>query len=316
MKKNGIALSVVTCHYGPHEQLYRLLHSLEKQSVAFDDFEWVVVDDGSPDGPPPFFSAYSGPLNIQSVPLKKNHGRSAARNAGWKKASGKIILFLDSDMELSRTAIESLKRDVERTRGVVVARLNPHPSLPKTAYLRYYHSRGGNKLPPGAELPGKYFTTGAVALEKKWLRRTGGFDESMKSWGGEDLELGLKLEKLDAPIFFSKRVLIYHFHDKDWPEIEKMYEIYGKETIPLLIDKYPGVERSLTLSLLYDKRTPFTRKWYCQKIVKIALKPIFYNFIRYLTTKYPAFAWPDIIFDYLVYYLYSTNYRKAGVHCG
>ncbi len=66
-------------------------------SQNFEDWEAVLVDDGSPDNCPALCDDYAKKDNRIKVIHKANGGLSDARNAGISAASGKYILFLDSD---------------------------------------------------------------------------------------------------------------------------------------------------------------------------------------------------------------------------
>jgi glycosyltransferase involved in cell wall biosynthesis len=60
----------------------------------FDDYELIVVDDGSGDDTPAILSAYGNKITVLR---QSNKGVSAARNHGIEAASGQLIAFLDSD---------------------------------------------------------------------------------------------------------------------------------------------------------------------------------------------------------------------------
>lgn len=66
-------------------------------SQKFEDWETVLVDDGSPDNCPSLCDDYAKKDKRIKVIHKQNGGLSDARNAGISAASGKYILFLDSD---------------------------------------------------------------------------------------------------------------------------------------------------------------------------------------------------------------------------
>lgn len=62
-------------------------------SQDFDDFELIVVDDGSTDSTFELLKSYPNVFVIR----QEHRGVSAARNAGIKQASGRFVAFLDSD---------------------------------------------------------------------------------------------------------------------------------------------------------------------------------------------------------------------------
>lgn len=80
--------------------LYNRAHLIAEtvQSVldqSFQDFEIIIVDDGSSDNPRPVIEAI-GDCRIKLIE-QENKGGSAARNTGIEAATGKYIAFLDSD---------------------------------------------------------------------------------------------------------------------------------------------------------------------------------------------------------------------------
>jgi glycosyltransferase involved in cell wall biosynthesis len=68
------------------------LESVLKQT--FDDYEIIVVDDGSSDGTREWLSSSQGNIRVVS---QDNRGPGAARNRGAKHATGRYFAFLDSD---------------------------------------------------------------------------------------------------------------------------------------------------------------------------------------------------------------------------
>ena len=74
-------------------------------SQTFDDFEILVVDDGSTDDTGKVVRGLGDP-RIRLIALARNQGPAAARNAGIAAARGELISFLDSDDEYLPTFLE------------------------------------------------------------------------------------------------------------------------------------------------------------------------------------------------------------------
>ena len=89
------AVSVIVPVYKVEAYLDRCVESILRQT--FDDFEIILVDDGSPDKSPEMCDAWAEKDARIQVIHKENGGASAARNAGLRSAAGQFIAFVDSD---------------------------------------------------------------------------------------------------------------------------------------------------------------------------------------------------------------------------
>lgn len=84
--------SIITPVYNRNDlRLVRCLESIDRQQCK--DYEHIVVDDGSKDGPLDVVSSFPRTKLIKI----EHRGRIAARNAGMRAASGDWICWLDSD---------------------------------------------------------------------------------------------------------------------------------------------------------------------------------------------------------------------------
>jgi glycosyltransferase involved in cell wall biosynthesis len=88
-------LSVVIPTYQSEKYILRAIRSLLNQNWNKDNFEIIVVDDGSSDNT---FKVIEGVFDkIKYIKNSRNLGLSAARNTGIRNAKGRFITFLDSD---------------------------------------------------------------------------------------------------------------------------------------------------------------------------------------------------------------------------
>lgn len=87
--------SIIIPCYKVEKYLRQCVDSVLVQT--FEDYEVIIVDDGSPDGCPAICDEYAIKDNRVKVIHKENGGLSDARNAGLDVAHGEYVMFLDSD---------------------------------------------------------------------------------------------------------------------------------------------------------------------------------------------------------------------------
>ena len=87
--------SIIIPIYNTEKELHRCVDSVLAQ--RFEDFELILVDDGSKDGSGAICDAYAEKDPRVICVHQANAGCSEARNTGVRKAKGKYLLFLDSD---------------------------------------------------------------------------------------------------------------------------------------------------------------------------------------------------------------------------
>lgn len=106
--------SLIVPVYKVEEYLPKCVESIRAQSCQ--DYELLLVDDGSPDRCPALCDAYAAqdPAHIRVI-HQPNAGPGAARNRGIDEAEGDYIVFVDSDDYLSPETLEELRRAIGQT---------------------------------------------------------------------------------------------------------------------------------------------------------------------------------------------------------
>lgn len=99
-------LSIIVPVYKVESTLDACLESIVGQS--FTDYQLILVDDGSPDKCPVMCDEWAGRDSRIRVVHKANGGLSDARNAGIDAATGRYLMFVDSDDELADDTLEPL----------------------------------------------------------------------------------------------------------------------------------------------------------------------------------------------------------------
>jgi glycosyltransferase involved in cell wall biosynthesis len=108
--------SIVVPAYNAAGTIGECVAALRAQSFPAAEFELIVVDDGSSDATPEIARARGA-----RVVQQRNAGAGAARNAGWRAATGKWVAFTDADCLPARTWLRSLVEACERRDAVGAA---------------------------------------------------------------------------------------------------------------------------------------------------------------------------------------------------
>ena len=87
---------IITTYNLRPSEIRRCLSSLLRQNVSTDDFEVLVVDDGSAESPQPVVNEFMGQMNVRF--FTQEHARQgAARNLAFRHAQGDYIQIVDGD---------------------------------------------------------------------------------------------------------------------------------------------------------------------------------------------------------------------------
>ncbi len=103
---NNTLVSIIVPVYKVEKYLDECIESLVNQT--WSNIEIILIDDGSPDNCPTMCDTWAEKDHRVKVIHKENGGLSAARNAGIKTASGKWLLFIDSDDVVSHDFVRHL----------------------------------------------------------------------------------------------------------------------------------------------------------------------------------------------------------------
>ena len=111
--------SIVVPVYNVAAYLGQCLDSIAGQT--FEDFEVILVDDGSTDKSAEICEGYSRKDNRFRFFQQQNQGVSGARNAGIGQTQGKWLLFVDSDDYVEPEMLQRIAAVSEKTTADLVA---------------------------------------------------------------------------------------------------------------------------------------------------------------------------------------------------
>jgi glycosyltransferase involved in cell wall biosynthesis len=199
-------VSVIIPTYNRAALLPRAIDSVLAQT--YQDFDIVIVDDGSTDGTRAVVEAYGDP-RIRYLGLSKRRGVSAARNAGIAQAAGEWIAFIDSDDEWLPEKLE---------RQLALADADPSLDIIQCWHIRDVNGVRTVALPANPQgkagfelvLHGwRQCSVIALIVRRSALDAVGGFDEKIPH--GEDWDLQYRLDRAGFRYgVVSDALLIYY----------------------------------------------------------------------------------------------------------
>lgn len=108
-----VKLSIVVPLYKSERYLPKCLDSLLQQDLPLDEYEIILVNDGSPDHSKEIAEEYASKYPNILVLSQENKGASGARNYGLKEASGEFIRFVDPDDFIPPHSLNGFVRQME-----------------------------------------------------------------------------------------------------------------------------------------------------------------------------------------------------------
>lgn len=272
---------------------------------TFQDFEIVIVDDGSTDtATQRILASFQAPRT--KIIRTPNQGLSAARNTGIENSSGEYILPLDADDKIAPTYLE---------KAVHVLDQNPGVSLVYCQALRFGGKHGRFRLPPFSmpEMLTHNLIFASAFFRRADYDRTSGYDAKLRQ-GWEDWDFWLSLLTLGGRVHQIRETLFFYRFRKNSMEkrlshderVKIRHYLYLKHA--KLYEKYFGV-LSDDFFQISDSRE--------YKLGKLLLKPfrMLKNFLTGPATR-PEKAHPARLPCVEPEGTYRIHYFDLGMHEG
>lgn len=205
-----LQFSIIIPVYNRPQEIEELLYSLANQTYK-EDFEVVIVEDGSTDICEGVVEEFSDRLNIIYF-FKNNSGAGQSRNYGMQQANGNYFIILDSDVLLPNTYLEiveeGLNANFTGAFGGADAAHSSFTALQKAinySMTSIFTTGGirGKKKSLGKFQPRSF----NMGLSKDAFEKIEGFSE-MKY--GEDIDLTFRLWKNGFETQFIESAFVYH----------------------------------------------------------------------------------------------------------
>ena len=114
-------LSIIIPVYNTELYVEKCVHSCETQDVDKDEYEIVIVNDGSNDNSLEIVNRLANDYSNIRIFSQDNSGLSAARNTGMKNAVGDYLMFVDSDDWIAENCLGMLTQKLRDERPDALA---------------------------------------------------------------------------------------------------------------------------------------------------------------------------------------------------
>ncbi|MBB5059626.1 glycosyltransferase involved in cell wall biosynthesis [Granulicella aggregans] len=198
------SISVVIPALNAERYLDRCLGALHGGTVR--PHETIVVDDGSVDG------TRQLALNYGAIVLStgKSMGPSFARNLGSKMATGKVLLFIDSDVLVAADTLEKFGNRFEKDASLD-ALIGAYDTEPYCwGFLSQYKNLMHSFVHQTGSKHASTFWSGCGAIRTEIFQEHGGFDETFERPAIEDIELGYRMVHANRKIALDGSIQVKH----------------------------------------------------------------------------------------------------------
>ncbi len=253
-------VSVIIPTFNTEQYIAEAIESVLNQS--YQDYEVIVVDDGSTDDTPSVLDAY---LDRIRYFYKQNGGPASARNLGIRHAQGEYIAFLDADdlwfphkletqlkvfedspgiglVHSSRIYFDDRNREPERIR----ARAEQYNSEDAFPYL-FLRNFIGNST---------------VIVRKTCFEEVGLFDESPEFLGTEDYDMWLRISYRYPIGYVSTPLSKYRVREGQLSKNIEKACLNERNVIEKAIRIFPDIERKISISVA-DRFARLTCEYGC-----------------------------------------------------
>jgi glycosyltransferase involved in cell wall biosynthesis len=215
-------ISVVICTRDRSADLKNCLRGLERQSIAADRFEVLIIDNGSTDDTAAQADEFTDRHRHFRYHFEPRGGLSIARNTGAQLSRAELIAYTDDDavpdpswLERFCARFQQLPGEV----GIIGGDVIPVWAVPRPAWLVEELLRplsAGLKWSTEARFlrPGEWLVEVNSAYRKAALEKVGGFPEKLGRMGSVllsgDGAVNLLIEMAGYLLFYDPQIIVQH----------------------------------------------------------------------------------------------------------
>lgn len=224
----SVLISAIICTHNRSELLPKAIQSLLDQRMPTSQYEIIVIDNCSTDQTREVVNEFSQKKHTVRSEYEPNLGLSHARNAGWRKARGKYVTYLDDDAIASPEWLNIIVKTFETVKpkpGCVGGKVAPIWEAPRPAWVSdelvtclavIDWSDKAQILP---DLNQKWLVGANIAFPTNVLRKIGGFVSGLDRVGktllsGGDVFLQKQIVTVGHTCYYQPKMVVWHFIPK------------------------------------------------------------------------------------------------------
>ena len=209
-------LTVIVPTFNRAATLNSCLEALNRQTLAPDRFEVIVVDDGSTDQTAELCRSFASRFRLRHL-RQPNAGAGAARRAGVEQAAGEYLLFLNDDTMACPRLLEEhwLVQNAHRGEKLAVLGDFRYPPAARQRALTYFLNSQPFLFPQmnlhaGTHDKNSCFIACNLSLPREAVLAAGSFDRRFRV--AEDTELGVRLRQIGYRVLYHPSAWAWHDH--------------------------------------------------------------------------------------------------------
>lgn len=238
--------SIIIPAFNAEKTLGLCLEAVIHQSIDPDQYEIIVIDDGSTDSTEYVARQYSVRYYYQP-----NQGPAVARNHGAQHARGKWVIFTDADCRPAPQWLMNMGRALQAgISGAQGAYATDQAGLvPRLCQCEFQDRYALMARHADIDLVATY----SAAFSRDIFLSFGGFDESFPQANNEDTEFSYRLSAKGHKLIFVPNAVVYHQHPetlgkylrtKFWRGYWRM-QVYKRYPDKAVHDKYTTLSLKL-----------------------------------------------------------------------
>ncbi|HMS85141.1 MAG TPA: glycosyltransferase [Nitrospira sp.] len=251
-----VKLSVIMPTYNRETILRKTLLAFASQTASPDQFEVIVVDDGSSDDTFRMLERFKAPFALR-VFTQQHQGANAARNLAIREAQGELVLITGDDMIPEPAFVEAhLKFHAEHPAELdaMLGYIDWSPEITVSPFMRFLVSPHGGQqfsfhLAQNGKADFRLFYTSNISLKRSLLgKQATVFDPDFTYPAYDDTELGYRLSKQGMEIHYNAMATTSHHHEMTIQSVATRQRHAGRMA-HVLVSKHPEIAWRMQLGM-------------------------------------------------------------------